>query len=658
MSLILGPLRNSDPGSGTSLPEVINATVTLGAVAVQADIYTTFPDAINTTVVFPPATIQSSSQVSPATIAAPLTIPAVTVVTVEIVDSGPVEIDISITIEAVAELFGYTAYGPDMSPPGFKVVLLEPDGTPLCSLDNAQVGDPDWPLNGVGSFEFAIPIDDPKLVGNLSIPDTEVQLWRGADLLWSGVAVRAQGDDNVLNVQCQELGWYFAHRVVGTAEQNYIPNNSFEFDFEGWGCPTFDPIEPASLRHTDNWVQSISTFSLFGSKSLYQWANATIGSGVLAMSQFSFEATQEDGDQWYVVAWCYIPSNEWVAPRVRLYNDAGQKGALGIIFQRASSTETSTVFTPGIGNQTFPRMIEGINIPIDESTPKDRWVRLEAPLKQPFTGQPEFISIQLATPVGGIYWDQVSLVRRERLAFNDVDQATILSTLVTHAQRVDIGKSDLRITPVCPPTGVPRTRTYEYFNHELISDCIDEWPALWNGMDWSIESTATTRMFRSYHPMKGTRKPQYALILGKNVTSLRFKVDGEETANGITVMADSGEGAAREEALAYDGSTLRGGLVLEKVYVATPGSSVNTLQDQADRGLRRFRYPVQYPDLIIDGEHAPQLLGVLLPGDIVPVDVQYGWYNMVGDFRVTGLQLITRTGELVVSLNPDFVWEF
>lgn len=598
---------------------------------------------------------RQNATASPSALQTTVTFPGVTAAATEVVYSGRVNIDVRIGISVAARLFGYDKFAQDGRPPEYSVVALTPGGTQLCSFENAVVEEVEWSLNGAGGMSFTLPLDDEK-ISLITVPDTEVQLWRGPDLLYTGVIVRARSDHRDVTFQCFDLAWYFTKRVVGTAETNYLENNDFEYGISGWGVG-FDPVEPLSTRSTANWTAEISSFSFSGSKSLKLTSNATILSGITVGQGFTWEPTAAEGDVWYVVAWVYVPSADYIGPRIRGYNDDGATGALGLLFGRVSTTETKQQFAEGIGWQTVPRIIEQINLPIDNSTPKDRWVRLEAPLEQPITGDEEIVNVQVCCPIGTVYWDSISLVRRERLSFNNVDQATIAETLVTHAQRTDLGKSDLRIDTDCPATGVTRTRVYEYFNHELISDCLDEFPGLYNGIDWAIECTPTERTFRTYYPMRGSFKPQYAIVLGKNVGRIKMDVDGEATANGITVLADVGDGAAREEALAYDSTTLTDNLILEKVYVGTPGSVVTSLGDQAERGLRRFRYPVIIPDIVLTPEATNEMLGMVTEGDVVPVNVVTGWLNLNGNFRITNMKLDPKTEELTVTLNPNYVWE-
>jgi hypothetical protein len=258
-----------------------------------------------------------------------------------------------------------------------------------------------------------------------------------------------------------------------------------------------------------------------------------------------------------------------------------------------------------------------------------------------------------------VYWDAVTLTRNEHLSFTNIDQATVLDALIQHAQDPAYGKSDLNIDTYCPATGVQRTRKYEFFNHEIVADCINEFSssAIWRGVDWDIRITPTTRTFTTYFPMKGSRRPAQALILGRNIASVSVPTDGEQVANRVVVMSDAGgTNFSVEEAYATDATAYASGLVLEYAYKGVPGSALNTLQAQAERGVRQYRAPVRIPDLTTFEKIGSQLLGQVSVGDVVPVDVQYGSISLVGEYRIIGLSLDPATNALTFSLNPFEEW--
>lgn len=560
--------------------------------------------------------------------------------------------------EFTADSLGYAEIGADGQRPVLRVDLLSPGGTRICSLDNAVITNLTWDLNGPGLIEFDLPADDAK-IADIDVAEREVQVWEGPDIIHWGVVVRGSEEGQVVHFQCPGLPWYFTRRVVGTGETNMILNGGFEAGNDYWVVGAYG-LEPAASRIPSAWTAyTTPSRSISGSRSLFMSCTNAVVYGIFSYQFFFWNvdpATSPEGDTWNIVAWVYVPAG--ATGRLVSYGDNTPTGYTGVTLTRHSTTEFVNVVIPGLPTVALPKVIETVTLPIGDDFPKDTWVRMEAPLVQPVVpGTTEWIQVTLGTPIGSVFYDEVSLVRNERLYFNNVDQATIVKAVVEHAQDTSIGKSDLRIETRCPPTGVLRTRIYEYSNHELISDLIDEWPQLFNGIDWSIEITGTTRTFVTYYPMKGARKPKQALVLGKNIASLSIDKDGTQTANSIIVMADGGSGAGQEEALAIDPASLEDGLTLEKVYNATPGSAINSLQAQADRGLRRYRNPVTMPTLTTYEVAGDGLFGKISVGDIVPVYVNNGWATLDGDFRVVSISRNPMTGVLSFTVNPYQNWD-
>lgn len=639
------PITAQAPAVGVgAAPDAISLGVNIQIPSVSSDNGTDATAGVNTINVF-------------------VTYPVATIVSVDGVVSGVCEVNMSMEIDITAQLLGYQKYAVDGRPPEYEIVALSPSGTPLASLDEAVLGDISWSLSGAGSCTFQMGVWDPD-ISFLSVPDSEIQVWRGPDLLWQGVPVRVSGDSNVVTFQCVDLSWYFSKRVIGTAEVNYVPNNSFEEDLDQW-IIQYNAYEPGYNRN-GNYTAEVRTSAqtdpilpILGNKMLYMEADSTMYFGpTVASNGFLFEpqiSSNEKGESWYLTAWVYVPSATW--RQARMISDGVITFAAGIICQRFSTTETITVTgVSGVPDETYPRPIENIYLPLPNDIQKDQWIRVEVPFTQPITGQAEIIQIQCMAPDGGVYWDEISLVRKEALYFNNVDQALIVKGLVEHAQDTGLGKSDLRIGTQTPLTGVKRVREYEYFNHELISDTIDEWPALWDGVEWSIDITPSARTFRTHYPRKGATKPKYALTLGKNISHLNMSIDGEETANTVIVMADQGEGPSREEGVSSVPDSLNDNLTLEKVYNATPGSGINSLQAQARRGVRRYQNPVTLPDLVTYEGVGKELLGMLQVGDVVPVYVKWGWYDLNDVYRIVKIVLDPSTEQMTISINPEVDW--
>lgn len=290
---------------------------------------------------------------------------------------------------------------------------------------------------------------------------------------------------------------------------------------------------------------------------------------------------------------------------------------------------------------------------LNEQTPLNRWIRMECSVEVPADGLPYTLNAYFYPPNGVAVFDETSLTASDQLGFFDVDQALIVQTLVQHAQDPAMGKSSVNIGTDCPPTGVKRTREYPFSQRLLVSEALNEWPTLADGMDVEVAFTPTARVMRTYYPRKGSVSPVY-LVLAGNVMTFDLDIDGDQTSTQVVVQAE-GEGSDREEGVAFDRALLDG-LVLERVYSSTPGSAVSSLQAQANRGLGRYHNPVRVPSVTCTPGAAEELLDRIHTGDIVSVDVRKGWMQEQGTYRVVEVSVDPRTDQVTFGLSPWDQW--
>jgi hypothetical protein len=570
------------------------------------------------------------------------------------------DFSVSVRVGDGSTSIGYGTYSFDGQRPRYRVQLVDSSGVPSYALENASVSELVWSLNEIESFNFSLPVHDP-LNAEITIPDQEVQVWRGDDLLMWGVPVRSQAGVAAVDYQCRGLGWFLTKRVVGKQATNYLVNGSFETG-GSWVIGAMAPTEPTAGRNPANWDAYVTTArSVKGTpgRSLYQFSNNTNVFGVRTVQFFFNEidpADDPEGIEWTVSAWAYIPSSQWVDERRCAYTWNGDSAAMGLSIVRMSTTEFQPDTPSGI---TVPKVYEHKMESITKDTPKDEWVRFEVTITQPNEGsvRNDWIQVELGCPIGAVYWDEVTVTRNERLRFADVDQVTIMHSLVQHAQDPAFGKSDLNIDVAGALSGITRDRTYDFFNHDIIYDAISQFTELWKGVDWSIVVSPTTRTFRTYFPMKGTRRPAQALILGKNIGDISIPTDGEQIANRVIVMADTGSnGSAREEAYATDTSGFDSGVVLEFAYNAVKDSAISTIEDQAQRGLRQYRVPVVIPTLTTYENFGSELLGSISVGDVVPVQATIGAIELSGEYRIVQISLDPATENMQITVNPFEEW--
>lgn len=156
------------------------------------------------------------------------------------------------------------SYGIDIFRPAYRVVLLSSaTGEALAELDQAALGRVVDTLNSTGSFDFTLAARDAKAA--LCLPWlTEVQVWRGGQLEWWGVIVRAREDGGKVSVQCSGLLAWLTKRTIGRfPRENLLANGSFEGGLAGWSfgwLPGSVPEAPPD--------HALSSDSLTGARSL------------------------------------------------------------------------------------------------------------------------------------------------------------------------------------------------------------------------------------------------------------------------------------------------------------------------------------------------------------------------------------------------------
>jgi outer membrane protein OmpA-like peptidoglycan-associated protein len=337
------------------------------------------------------------------------------------------------------------------------------------------------------------------------------------------------------------------------------------------------------------------------------------------------------------VAWCYVTDFQHISHRAR-----------GLFIQAQDMSRPHQI--PYLAFAGYGYAFADAQVPIDEDSPENVWLRLECQMKIPANGVEYSITARIIGPDGTSYWDNISVTRNEALSFINVDQALICKGLVEHAQDPAQGKSSLNIGTNCPLTGVLRTREFEFIDRTQILEALNEFPTLANGVEWDIVIGSTTRVFNTYYPRKGV-DTAHTLAVGSNIASFVVDLDGDQVSTRVFVQAE-GEGSDREEGQSSDSSGT-GGVVFEKVYNATPGSAISSLEAQADRGLERYRKQVIIPSITCLPSATPTLLTGLVKGDRVQVVIAISWLSINAQYRVTSVALDPNTDMLTYTIVPE-----
>lgn len=526
----------------------------------------------------------------------------------------------------------------------WRVVGVDLDGTLSVEFPDARIGPITWELN---KWETVSVTFGKGSAGDAVYPYLrEVQVWLDDQLLMVGPIVRpAASEKGTVVGDVKGPLWYFSRRNIGRAgRENYVVNGDFEEGPGGWNIGYYSPVEPVANRTFDNFEWRIARLrAMTGRRSLYlELPSASSTEFGISATQF-FSATVDpsnrDGDAWTLVAYCYIPSADWIEP-----NPLG----LGMRLGRFSTTETVLLEAPGGSPIAYPAPIETVEVALDEDTPRDTWVRMEATFVAPVTGQAELIQVDLLSPIGSIYWDRANLVQDEALRFYETDQAEIAGDIVEHLQDPAFGKSDLGIGRNTPATGILRDRLYRFSEHPPGFDALDEFPGLLDGFDHSIEVTPTSKTYTTHYPRKGRFVERASLEWGKNIASWAWALDGETAANSVVALGQ-GDGPDREEGQAIDLGAYGSDLVLETMVVAPPNSPIDALDDIAAEMLATTTYPEILT--VKTHRHPTKLLGVVWPGDFVRVKIETDVVFVNKIFRIVRMVLDPDTLAIDFTLH-------
>jgi len=539
---------------------------------------------------------------------------------------------------------------PTIVPRGKKrrAVVTDANGNAFGELENAKIGDLTFELNVAETFSLALPVTDPKAALLLEERIREVQVWRGDQLLAWGPALRPAADKHSLAVSCRGALWHLTRRHIGKAERtNYVLNGDFEDGLSGWSFITNEYMifygEPGAQATPP--LHEIVSFPTVTGRRALELENYVAGADAFASQSFEWtvdEAVSPDGDRWTLKG--YV--------RVERFDAPATEGGRGLYLERFSTTEPHPDPRVLALNPDAKKSLEHVFVPIDEETPLGVWHRMEIGLETPpKAGEPEVVNVRLYAPDGVAAWDAISLTLEERLSFFGKDQTSeIARQIVEHLQDAAYGKSDVNISTACEPSRVLRDRQYLHSEHPNGFDALEEFADLDDGFDFAVRYTPTERIFTTYHPERGTHWPRFALELGRNVADFAWALDGEAAASSIVVLGQ-GDGSDREEGAAIDAGAFSGGLTLEEVFSAPPETPIDSLDNIAAERLLLTTAPevlAVSTTRPVPGQADP--IGVLWPGDTVPVSIRRGALELEGTYRIVRLT-ITPDDRLELVLN-------
>lgn len=531
----------------------------------------------------------------------------------------------------------------------WQVVVVDLFGVAYGDLENAVVTSMTWNIVTPDEATVDVPIDASGLALLNYTTQREVQIYRNGNLLiWGKVTGRrADSASRVMTLTVKDPRWYFTRRYVGKPNRdNRLINGGFE-------------------AGTAPWVAVGTTFTaatdivLVGTKAA-KLVTATAGDNYIHQRRVATSGSI--GLNLFLTAWFYLES----------FVNPAQSNA-GIVMQREGATGS------------FARQVARI----DEKSPIGSWTRLSVLVRMP-PNVTEVIDSRLYGPEGTIRWDAATVVAEQSLGFPpNTDQATLMTTVIQYAQGKGIygiysaEKSDLNVLPDFAVTGVQRERNYQLADHQPIfngsgSGVLDEFLRADDGLDWGMVYTPTSKILRGYYPTRGTDRTDITFTFRRfpdtpeldsswGIVGWSYADSIERTADQVCELGGWGgtggdQFATREEG-GFDDPSPLGGLTLELVEPAPQGSPIGTLDHIAQARGAQLENPISTPQLTIaeprdptTGEVTYPLIGVLMPGDTIPVDLVDGEVTMQDNWRLAQV-VLTRDpnsgGEvLVVTPNP------
>lgn len=501
--------------------------------------------------------------------------------------------------------------------PVYAVYVVSKTGAVVATLTTEPANVQSWEheLNDPGSCTIELPTTA-ITQADVTFPN-EVQVWREGRCHFWGPVTRIDANERTVRLQCRGLLWYFDRRFFGKADRDNLIGNG---DMETGSLSSWTSSGPDTAA-------SDTTIKIEGAKS-GKLVESTAGADSYIYQNVSVTAGGV-GELITVAAWYYIESFTAAALDSR---------GLFVEVENGSTVES------------FDFAV------IDDQTPRLAWQRAEVTVwMAPNTTRT--VNVRLYAPQGTIYWDAVTVTKMESLSFYGQDQARIAEHIVAYAQDNQAfthGKSDLLIAATstsCPNTGITRDAHYQMADHANIGGTLREFSELDDGFDVSVEQNGALRYFHTWYPAKGTDRTASVSITNTMLAGdapFGWRYDGEQAANQITVLGE-GDGPDREEGGAVDNSAF-GGTTFEDVISARPGTPIDRLDALAAEELRA-RKLVTSVTLSLH-EPSANLLGTLTVGDQVDVNVDHGYLDIDGTFRVVAMRFEPGREVLTLEMNP------
>jgi len=512
--------------------------------------------------------------------------------------------------------------------------VTAPDGTLVAGIPTAALEPINESRNAPATCGFTLPVSEQTAsdIMDASSDEIELHVFRDGLLMFAGPVINIDADGSMMTGHAIEPWWYFDRRVVGDLSEppNILPEPDFSRpplfmaasdspltlqdnrwcytrQFQIHPVPFFRPPLASDIDHNN------TTVVLPGAGSSMQMNGPAVydTDGIPLLVQLvTFDSVAYDRRA-VLSAWIYVDS---------LTDDTwhGTGISLNLMPERSTWKQNNwfSIYTENDLDYWTTSMVRS-------NDRHGEWRLLACAVDVPanYSG---IYKVMLWSGPGVQYFSSPSLVIEDLVSTNG-DLSDNISALVTHAQDVTVGKSDLNITVDSPDLGVPGDWVYSYFRHDNIGRTLASFAS--NG--W-----CEYRMRQTVAPATATRELVVDVadtVQWKPSLGFRLGADGRgnaESAHSDRMRSTSSNSVAaqgrtvgpwREQAHAQDADAY-GGLILEEVVKAGDQVYGPALQTFADR-----------------------YLSVSVAEQIVKIDCS------PGDRRVTGLQVSDTT-----TLAVDF----
>lgn len=490
----------------------------------------------------------------------------------------------------------------------FNLCQLQPDGTVdrICSIPTGTFVEWEQDLNGTDHVYFSVSLEDPALLlhglDQELVMLYEAEAWRNGVLVCAGPLLTLDLDTETGSSTFHLVSWwhYFHRRYFGRADRiNLLSNGDFDVDFTDWS----DFGTGMTSKTIDSSVVAEGT----ASAKLIGTSNHT--GGITQTLASTITHSYGPGLPLYLNLECQVDT----AANVNFGRVPGQGttvAELQIDWAGGSFTQPINL-QQGFGTSAFGRLITGVLLA---------------------AGVTYTVTVRLYAIDGIIWWDAGQVFFRDSttVTYPSQDQAVLFSNVLSYAQDPSSGKSDLGVAISAPSTTVQVLLGYPHEAHENIGDAIIALTQRVNGFDFHCDYPNRTVVLD--YPQRGAVKVQWSLALARQLAKLQLTIDGSQVETSHVVL---GNPQFSEEGGAVDTSSYNG-LILEGVTRAPVSYTLRELDHLAEEALRQRATPMLTPSITVN-QASGDLAGSVVPGDVLPVQVQRGWLDLAVNLRVVTL---------------------